>query len=58
MVPVQDVALRLRKDLQYLVLDVLQLLLVVGRLDDQLVLHLLQFRLLLGGKNSKKLILT
>jgi hypothetical protein len=30
----QDVSLRLRQDLQDLVLDVLQLLLVVGGLDD------------------------
>ena len=53
----QDVALRLGQNLQDLVFDVLQLLLVVGRLHDQLVLHLLQLWLLLSGQDSQQLIL-
>ena len=53
----QDVALGGGEHLEDLVLDVLQLLLVLGRLDDQLVLGLLELGLLLGGHDAQQLVL-
>jgi len=53
----ENITLRRGKNFEYFVFDVFKLLLVVGRIHDQLVLHFLQFGFLLSGENAKKLIL-